>query len=81
MVVTSRYPHRPKAPWLLTAVKAATARDQWCTAVNNHGAFGRWGYLEVTTMLGAGEVLGEAIENLLAEAPIVGDPDRSLPLR
>jgi type III restriction enzyme len=64
-----------------TAVKAATARDQWCTAVNNHGAFGRWGYLEVTTMLGAGEVLGEAIENLLAEAPIVGDPDRSLPLR
>lgn len=31
-----------------TQQKAATARDSWCTAVNNHGGFGRWGYIEMT---------------------------------
>ena len=25
-----------------------TARDSWCAAVNNHGGFGRWGYIEMT---------------------------------
>ena len=29
-------------------VKATTARQSWCTAVNNHGGFGRWGYVEIT---------------------------------
>ena len=47
-----------------TAVKAATARDQWCRAVNNQGTFGRWGYVEIVTMLDAGLVLGRAIETL-----------------
>jgi hypothetical protein len=64
-----------------TAVKATTARDQWCTAVNNHGGFGRWGYLEITTMLEAERVLGQGLELLRADAPIVGDLERSLPLR
>ena len=57
-----------------TAVKATTARDQWCTAVNNDGRFGRWGYVEIASMLGADRVLDEAIENLQADAPIIGEP-------
>lgn len=61
-----------------TAVKATTARDQWCTAVNNHTGFGRWGYVEITTMLGAERALSDAIENLYADAAIIGDPDRSI---
>ena len=58
-----------------TTTKAATARDSWCAAVNNHGGFGRWGYLEVTTMAGVRETLAEAIDNLYADRAIIGDPD------
>jgi type III restriction enzyme len=29
------------------AAKVATARTLWAPAVNNHGAFGRWGFVEV----------------------------------
>src|SRR5262249_15241332 len=47
-----------------TAVKATTARDHWCTAVNNHEGLGRWGYVEIRSMLEAPQVLGEAIDNL-----------------
>ena len=28
--------------------KAATARTLWVPAVNNHGGFGRWAFLEIT---------------------------------
>ena len=28
--------------------RPTTARDSWCVAVNNHGGFGRWGYIEMT---------------------------------
>ncbi len=57
-----------------TAAKADTARDQWCVAVNNHGGFGRWGYVEITSMNRVREQLAEAIDLLYADAPIVGDP-------
>jgi type III restriction enzyme len=30
------------------AAKVATARTQWIPAVNNHGGFGRWSFLEVS---------------------------------
>ena len=66
-----RKSHQSPGP---TAVKAATARDQWCTAVNNDAQFGRWGYVEIDTMLGADQVLGAAIENLRADAPVIGVP-------
>ena len=57
-----------------TAVKAATARNQWCTAVNNDGQWGRWAYVEISSMLGADAVLSAAIENLRADAPVTGEP-------
>ncbi|WP_210481539.1 BPTD_3080 family restriction endonuclease [Naasia sp. SYSU D00948] len=60
-----------------TKEKARTARDSWCAAVNNHGGFGRWGYTE----LGKAEVddaeheLRIRLDQLRADAPIIGDPD------
>ncbi len=50
-------------------------RNQWCVAVNNHGGFGRWGYAEITAMPEAHDRLVTAIEDLYADAPIIGDPD------
>ncbi|PZU46938.1 MAG: restriction endonuclease [Microbacterium sp.] len=58
------------------AVKAETARGSWCTAVNNHGGFGIWGYIEISTMVGVSRVLAQAIADLYAGAPIIGDYDR-----
>lgn len=58
-----------------TKAKADTARGQWCVAVNNDGSFGRWGYIEITTMIGVRAELTRAIEALYADEPIIGDPD------
>lgn len=57
--------------------KAATARDQWCTAVNNYGGFGRWGYAELTDISDATGFVAEAIRNLYADAPVIGAPSES----
>lgn len=56
-------------------IKAATARDSWCTAVNNHGGFGRWGYVEITDPTLIKTDLDAAITALYADKPIIGDPD------
>ncbi len=56
-------------------VKATTARQSWCTAVNNHGGFGRWGYVEITNPLDIKPALDDAIRALYADGPIIGDPD------
>ena len=56
-------------------VKAATARDSWCPAVNNHGGFGRWGYVEITDPTSIKPDLDAAVTALYADAPIIGDPD------
>lgn len=58
------------------AVKAETARNSWCTAVNNHGGFGVWGYVEISTMVGVTEALDDAITRLYAGDPIIGDYSR-----
>ncbi|WP_345312388.1 BPTD_3080 family restriction endonuclease [Gordonia alkaliphila] len=58
-----------------TEAKASTARNTWCPAVNNHGAFGVWGYVEVTEMVSAPEKLNQAISSVYADDPIIGDPD------
>ncbi|NLH69120.1 MAG: DEAD/DEAH box helicase family protein [Brooklawnia sp.] len=55
--------------------KAETARHSWCAGVNNHGGFGRWGYVELTDITTALDRLREAIDSLYADGPIIGDPD------
>jgi len=66
--------HKSPGP---TKAKAFTARDMWCTAVNNHGGFGRWGYIELgkAGVDDAEHVLREAIANHISDKPIIGDPD------
>ncbi len=56
-------------------VKAFTARDSWCAAVNNHGGFGRWGYIEMKNPLEFKILLAEAIELLYGDDTVIGDPD------
>lgn len=60
-----------------TKEKARTARDSWCASVNNHGAFGVWGYLELgqAGVANADFELREAIARHRAGEPIIGDPD------
>ncbi|MFE1664099.1 BPTD_3080 family restriction endonuclease [Microbacterium sp. P02] len=60
-----------------TKEKARTARDSWCVAVNNHGGFGRWGYIELgkAEVDNADIVLARAVRDLIAGTPIIGDPD------
>ncbi|MEI3848050.1 MULTISPECIES: BPTD_3080 family restriction endonuclease [unclassified Microbacterium] len=66
--------HKSPGP---TKEKARTARDSWCVAVNNHGGFGRWGYIEMHKyeVDNADTVLPRAIHDLIAGTPIIGDPD------
>ncbi|SFY53674.1 BPTD_3080 family restriction endonuclease [Streptomyces sp. F-1] len=54
------------------AVKAETAR-MWCAAVNNHGGFGKWGYVELSqnpTTFKSG--LAAAIESLYGDGALTG---------
>ena len=57
-----------------TTAKAQTARNQWCTAVNNDAGWGRWGYVEIDTMVNAEQRIARAITLLYADAPIIGEP-------
>jgi type III restriction enzyme len=56
------------------ATKAETARNQWCAAVNNDGAYGRWGYVEVHNPLIEAHLLDAAIDNLYTDRPVIGLP-------
>lgn len=47
-----------------TEAKADTALHQWCPAVNNHGGWGRWHYVEIRSKDKAKQLLDEAIVNL-----------------
>ena len=60
-----------------TQEKARTARDSWCASVNNYGAFGRWGYLELgqAGVANADYEIRHALDQHRAGAPIIGDPD------
>ncbi|KUI44921.1 restriction endonuclease [Mycobacterium sp. IS-1590] len=66
-----KHAHSPGSP----EQKAVTARDSWCVAVNNHGGFGRWGYIEMKDPDAFKVHLSQAIQTLYADAPIIGDPD------
>lgn len=54
------------------AVKAETARNLWCAAVNADGRFGRWGYVEVDDPNLFRNGIDAAIANLYADRPITG---------
>jgi type III restriction enzyme len=56
-----------RKPPAQAAQKAATAREMWVPAVNNHGGFGRWGFCELRDPTRAKLDLAPAIEALYAE--------------
>jgi len=60
----------------LVKAKANTARHQWCPAVNNHGGWGRWGYVEIDDMASAKQVLDGAIESLRKDGVVTGLPEQ-----
>ena len=43
------------------AAKVATARTLWVPAVNNHGGFGRWAFVEITDVYDAIGPIRQAI--------------------
>jgi type III restriction enzyme len=55
--------------------KADTARYRWCAAVNNHGGFGRWGYVEIKEIDKAAEYLDDWIANLYEDGTVTGRVD------
>lgn len=61
-----------------TKEKARTARDSWCAGVNNHGGFGRWGYVEMhkDDVDDAEHFLREALTNHREDRAVIGDIDR-----
>lgn len=63
-----------------TREKARTARDSWCASVNNHGGFGRWGYIELRggDIDDAQHVIRGALIQHRADAQVIGDRDRLL---
>jgi type III restriction enzyme len=50
------------------AAKTATARTLWAPAVNNHGGFGRWAFVEVTDPWDAKGVIRAAVANVIVPA-------------
>jgi type III restriction enzyme len=42
--------------------------------VNNHGGFGRWGFVEITDPVTAREDLRAAIGSLYVDGPVTGLP-------
>jgi type III restriction enzyme len=47
--------------------KADTAQRFWCQAVNNHGGFGRWAFLEIRDPHGVADTLRRFVARLLDE--------------
>ncbi|MGJ9422393.1 BPTD_3080 family restriction endonuclease [Aeromicrobium sp. CF3.5] len=58
-----------------TREKADTALNRWCPAVNNDGGFGRWGYVEITTMIDLRQQIQAAIDSHYADGDVIGDTD------
>ena len=48
------------------AAKVTTARTLWVPAVNNHGGFGRWAFVEVTDPWDAQRTIRAAVATLAA---------------
>ena len=56
-------------------MKAHTACYSWCVAVNNHGGYGRWGFVEVDDMTTFQKVMDHAIDDLYADGLTTGGVD------
>jgi type III restriction enzyme len=52
------------------AAKVSTARTLWIPAVNGHGGFGRWAFVEVTDPWDAQRTIRAAVQNQLQNGPI-----------
>lgn len=52
------------------AAKVSTARTLWVPAVNNHGGFGRWAFVEVTDPWDAQRTIRAVLTTLNAAVPI-----------
>ena len=48
--------------------KMTTARTLWVSAVNNHGGFGRWAFVEVTDPWDAQRTIRAAVAQAMATA-------------
>ncbi len=44
--------------------KVAAARDFWAPAVNNHGGFGKWAFLEILDPWNSKNIIREFLETL-----------------
>jgi type III restriction enzyme len=51
------------------AAKVATARTLWVPAINNHGAFGRWAFIEVADPWDAQNLIRGFLKQAQAESP------------
>jgi type III restriction enzyme len=51
----------------LRRAKAEAADERWCIAVNNHGGFGRWRFVEISKMEYAASALNNEIVRLFAD--------------
>jgi Restriction endonuclease len=48
------------------AAKCSTARDLWCTSVNNDRRYGRWYFAEITDVIHIRKTLRKAVDSALA---------------
>ena len=59
------------------AAKVATARNLWVPAINNHGGFGRWAFIEITDPWDAKNTIRRMLRGKAADGvgPLVRWPD------
>lgn len=60
------------------AAKAAAARALWVPAVNNHGGFGRWAYIEIADPWDAAKAIRAYLTKLKGAHPANQEPDRAM---
>ena len=61
------------------ATKADTARNHWCPAVNNHGGWGRWAFVELDEPASFGPRINTAIAELYVPMSSSGTPIAGVP--
>ena len=68
--------HKTPGP---TQAKATTAREHWVPAVNNHGGWGRWGYVELGLPATFGPEINAVIADLYLPDSSTGVPRAGVP--